>query len=171
VLAISHLFVLPSAFRYGVGTLIFENYAAQYPTRMCPYQCFTSSLATGLAHDSGPVWVAGPSPYGSFIRTSTPVYLGAHPNISSIRTSTMITCSNSLLEGAGCPIKSTALYFTSCPVPSCPAYEPNSNDCEYLQPFRHIQYNRTANRRPIATLAMLLCRRIARCVYRRRQSG
>ena len=77
MLAISHLLVLPSAFGYGVGTLIFENYAAQYPTRMCPYQCFTSSLATGHAHDSGPVWVAGPSPYGSFIRTSTPVYPGA----------------------------------------------------------------------------------------------
>ena len=77
MLAISHLLVLPSAFRYGVGTLVFENYAAQYPTRMCPYQCFTPSLATGHAHDSGPVWVAGPSPYGSFIRTSTPVYPGA----------------------------------------------------------------------------------------------
>ena len=86
MLAISHLLVLPSAFRYGVGTLIFENYAARYPTRMCPYQCFTSSLTTGHAHDSGPVWVASPSPYGSFIRTSTPVYPGAHLNISSIRT-------------------------------------------------------------------------------------
>jgi hypothetical protein len=30
-----------------------------------------------------------------------------------------------------------------------------------MQPFRHIQYKRTAMRRPIATLAMLLCRRIA----------
>ena len=39
------------------------------------------------------------------------------------------------------------------------------------QPFRHIQYNRTASLRPIATLAMLLCRRIARWKYRRRQSG
>jgi hypothetical protein len=67
------------------------------------------------------------------------------------------------LEGAGCPIKFTAFYCTPCPVPSCPAYEPNSKDCEYSQPFRHIQYNRTANLRPIATLAMLLCRRIARC--------
>ena len=42
------------------------------------------------------------------------------------------------------------------------AYEPNSNDGEYSQPFRHIQYNRIASLRPIATLAMLLCRRIAR---------
>ncbi len=96
MLAISHLLVLPSAFGYGVGTLIFENYAAQYPARMCPYQRFACSLATDHAYDSGPVWVAGPSPYGSFIRTSTPVYPGAHPNISSIQTSTMITSSNSL---------------------------------------------------------------------------
>jgi hypothetical protein len=58
-----------------------------------------------------------------------------------------------------------------CPVPSCPAYEPDSNDGEYSQPFRHIQYNRIASLRPIATLAMLLCRRIARCMYRRRQLG
>jgi hypothetical protein len=29
------------------------------------------------AHDSGPVWLARPSPYGSFIHTSTPVYPGA----------------------------------------------------------------------------------------------
>jgi hypothetical protein len=30
------------------------------------------------------------------------------------------------LQGAGCPIKWTTLYFAPCPVPSCPAYEPNS---------------------------------------------
>ena len=65
-------------------------------------------------------------------------------------------------EGAGCPIKWTAFYFAPCPVTSCPAYEPNSNDGEYSHPFRHIQYKRTASLRPIATLAMLLCRRIAR---------
>src|SRR5262249_40290826 len=29
------------------------------------------------AHDSEPVWLARPSPYGSFIHTSTPVYPGA----------------------------------------------------------------------------------------------
>jgi hypothetical protein len=63
------------------------------------------------------------------------------------------------------------VYFTPCPVPSCPAYEPNSIDGEYAQPFRHIQYKRTASLRPIATLAMLLCRRIAKRRYRRRQCG
>ena len=31
--------------------------------------------------------------------------------------------------------KCTVFYFTPCPVPSCPAYEPNSNDCAYSQPF------------------------------------
>jgi len=66
------------------------------------------------------------------------------------------------LQGAGCPIMWATLYFPPCPVPSCPAYEPNSDDGEYSHPFRHIQYNRTASLRPIATLAMLLCRRIAR---------
>jgi hypothetical protein len=65
----------------------------------------------------------------------------------------------------------TTLYFTPCRLPSCPAYEPNSKDAEYSQPFRHIQYNRTASLRPIATLTMLLCRRIARWMYRRLQSG
>jgi hypothetical protein len=84
-------------------------------------------------------------------------------DISSICTSTMITSSNSPFQGAGCPIMWTAFYFTPCPVPSCPAYEPHLTDCEYSQPFRHIQYNSIAIRRPIATLAMLLCRRIARC--------
>ena len=66
------------------------------------------------------------------------------------------------LQGAGCPTKWTVFYFTPCPVPSCPAYEPNSIDGEYSQPFRHIQYKRTPSLRPIATLAMLLCRRIAK---------
>jgi len=65
-------------------------------------------------------------------------------------------------RGAGCPTKWTVFYFTPCPVPSCPAYEPNSIDGEYSQPFRHIQYKRTPSLRPIATLAMLLCRRIAK---------
>jgi len=52
--------------------------------------------------------------------------------------------------------------FTPCPVPSPPTYEPNSIDGEYSHLFRHIQYKRIASLRPIATLAMLRCRRIAR---------
>ena len=34
---------------------------------------------------------------------------------------------------------------TPCPVTSCPAFELNSTDCAYSQPFSHIQYNRTAS--------------------------
>ena len=33
-----------------------------------------------LAHDSGPVWVASPLPYGSLIRYSMPVLTGAFPD-------------------------------------------------------------------------------------------
>src|SRR5277367_1175615 len=33
-------------------------------------------------------------------------------------------------QGAGCPIKWTTLCFTPCPVPSFPACEPNSTNCE-----------------------------------------
>ena len=84
------------------------------------------------------------------------------PDISSIRTSNHDYLCELPLQGAGCPTKWTVFYFTPCPVPSCPAYEPNSIDGEYSQPFRHIQYKRTPSRRPIATLAMLLHLRIAR---------
>jgi hypothetical protein len=121
------LLVWPSASGYGVGTLIFENYAAQHPACMCPCQRFACSLATGHAHDSGSVWVAGPSPYGSFIRTSTPVYPGAHPNISSIKTWTMSSSSNSPSRGSAMLHQVDDAYRTPCPVPSCPAYERNSN--------------------------------------------
>src|SRR5215469_16250604 len=69
------------------------------------------------------------------------------------------------------PFTSAVCYSPPCRFSSCPAYEPNSNEGEYSQPFRHIQYNRIAILRPIATLAMLLCRRIARRMYRRRQCG
>ena len=69
------------------------------------------------------------------------------------------------------PNQVDGVYFTPCPVPSCPAYEPNSIDGEYSRPLRHIQYKRTPSLRPIATLAMLRCRRIAKCKYRRRQSA
>jgi hypothetical protein len=43
-----------------------------------------------------------------------------------------------------------------------PTYEPNSILGEYSDLFRHIQYKRIASRRPIATLAILRCRRIAK---------
>ena len=54
----------------------------------------------------------------------------------------------------------TAFECTLCPVPSCPAFEPNLTHSEYSQPLLHIQYNRTPSLRAIATLAMFRCRRI-----------
>jgi hypothetical protein len=45
------------------------------------------------------------------------------------------------LQGAGCPIKLTTSYFTPWTIPSFPAFEPNSTNCEYRQWFRHIQYS------------------------------
>src|SRR5262250_428105 len=112
------------------------------------------------AHDSEPVWLARPSPYGSFIHTSTPVYPGA-PLISNSNS----LCRERDAQSVGRRLLHAITGF------ELPRVRTESNDDEYSQPFRHIQYNRTASRRPIATLAMLLCRRIARCMYRRRQCG
>src|SRR5437016_14286225 len=46
------------------------------PPACAPVNASRSALRLNV-HDSGPVWLAKPSPYGSFIRTSTPVYPGA----------------------------------------------------------------------------------------------
>ena len=67
------------------------------------------------------------------------------------------------LQGAGCPFTWSVFYCTPLPVPSFPACEPNSRDGEYSRPFRHNQYKRAPILRPIATLAMFRCRRMARC--------
>ena len=66
------------AFRhsYNVGILIFKHYAAQYPPARAPVSASRPALRLS-AHDSGPVRLARPSPYGSFIHTSMPVYPGA----------------------------------------------------------------------------------------------
>ena len=63
------------------------------------------------------------------------------------------------LQGAGCPIIWTTFYFTPCEITSFPAFEPNSTNCEWSQPLRHIQYNRTASFLAMATLAILFSRR------------
>src|SRR5580658_8599801 len=55
-------------------------------------------------------------------------------------------------EEAGRPIKWTVIYCTPWTITGCPACEPNSTDCEYSRPLRHIQYNRTPSLRAIATL-------------------
>src|SRR5499425_2043765 len=67
------------------------------------------------------------------------------------------------LQGAGCPFTWSVFYCPPLPVPSFPACEPNSSDGEYSRPLRHIQYKRAPSLRPIATLAMFRCRRMARC--------
>ena len=46
------------------------------PPACAPVNASPSTLQL-RAHDSGPVWLARPSPYGSFIHYSTPVYPGA----------------------------------------------------------------------------------------------
>ena len=52
------------------------SFAAQYPARTYPCQRFDAPLA-GTPHDSGPLWVANPSAYDSFIHNTSPVYPGA----------------------------------------------------------------------------------------------
>ncbi len=81
------LAVLPSDPKDVVGTLDVQIFAAQYPARTSPCQRFTFALRLP-AHDSGPKWVATPSPYGSLIRYSLPVLIGA-PYAFACRSSSM----------------------------------------------------------------------------------
>jgi len=65
----------------------------------------------------------------------------------------MITSSNSLYRGAVMPNQVHGVLLSRhVRVPSCPGVPNRTYDCEYSQPFRHIQYNLIAIRRPIATL-------------------
>jgi hypothetical protein len=68
--------VQPSAYSYSVGVPKEGGFAALYPARKCHCQRFDAALAGGSAY-SGPVWVASPSPYDSFIHDTSPVYPGA----------------------------------------------------------------------------------------------
>jgi hypothetical protein len=68
--------ISPSAPSDGVGVPKIRSFAAQYPGCTCPCQRFGSSLRSS-PHDSGSAWVADPSPYGSFIHYTSPVYPGA----------------------------------------------------------------------------------------------
>jgi len=70
--------VLPSDPQDVVGTPDVLFFAAQYPARTFPCQRFAFA-SRQPAHDSGPKWVATPSSYGSFIRYSLPVFIGAFP--------------------------------------------------------------------------------------------
>jgi hypothetical protein len=56
----------------------FQTFRGSIPRLHVPLIVNASLPASRLAvHDSGSVWLARPSPYGSFIRSSTPVYPGA----------------------------------------------------------------------------------------------
>ena len=57
-----------------------RSFAAQYPARIPPVNA-SPMPSRAPAHDSGPVWLARPSPYDSFIRYSSPV-TGAFRGIS-----------------------------------------------------------------------------------------
>src|SRR5580704_11305562 len=61
------------------------------------------------------------------------------------------------------PNRARMEFLRTTPVLRCPAYEPKSIEGEYSHLFRHIRYKRTPSLRPMVTLAMLLCRRMARC--------
>jgi len=68
--------MLPSVLDNAVGTpetLISElnGWSACTPVNASP------AASRRPAHDSGPVWLAGPSPYGSFIHYSLPILTGA----------------------------------------------------------------------------------------------
>jgi hypothetical protein len=69
--------VLPSALSHHVGTLDF-NRISRLNTRpvRTPVNASAMTLLSSL-HDSGPVWFAIPSPYGSFIHYTLPVLTGA----------------------------------------------------------------------------------------------
>jgi len=53
--------------------------------------------------------------------------------------------------GSGMPNQVDGVLLHTMSGTELSTYEPHSNDGEYSQPFRHIQYRRTARRRPIAT--------------------
>jgi hypothetical protein len=59
----------------AVGDTVGSNFLLDSaPQKSVNASCSASRLTT---HDSGSVWPAKPSPYGFFIRSSTPVYPGA----------------------------------------------------------------------------------------------
>ncbi len=55
---------------------VVQNFAARYPARTFPFNA-SPSASRPVAHDSGPVWVANPSPYETSIRNTSPVLTGA----------------------------------------------------------------------------------------------
>ena len=72
MLAMTHPPVLPSAMLNVVGTPVAIISQLNTPPACAPVNASLPALRL-RAHDSEPVWLARPSPYGSFIHTSTPV--------------------------------------------------------------------------------------------------
>jgi len=58
--------VLPSRRLDRVGILISRYFAARCSACMCPFNASWPAFRL-TTHDSGSVWLAGPSPYSSFI--------------------------------------------------------------------------------------------------------
>src|SRR5438309_1420457 len=96
-----------------------------------------------FAHDSGPVWLARPSPYGSFIHYSTPVYPGAP----------MILSPNSpfLLQGGGRALNQKDDRLS--PTTGLAGLPCMRADGTGRAASRSFQYSRTANFRAMATFA------------------
>ena len=74
-------------------------------------------------------------------------------------------------QGAGCPIKWTTFYFTPCPITSFPAFEPNSTNCEWPQPFRHSPVQPNGKFSGHGYFGNSFFPAHPQCRYRRRQSG
>jgi len=68
-----------------VGALDQGLFAAQYPARMPPVNAWSTSLRTHT-HDSGPMWIATPSSYGTFTHCLSPFLTGA-PSLTPAPTS------------------------------------------------------------------------------------
>ena len=80
-LAIAAQPIVPSVTSHDVGTLEF-NRISRLNTRPArtPVNASAMPLLT-VPHDSGPVWIATPSPYDSFIHDTSPVLTGAFGDI------------------------------------------------------------------------------------------
>ena len=76
-LALATRSVWPSAYLHGVGTPEWSK-LSRLDTRPArtPVNASPRTLRP-VAHDSGPVWVATPSPYETSIRNTSPVLTGA----------------------------------------------------------------------------------------------
>ena len=72
--------LLPSALYDDVGSLNFNIvFRGSIPGPHVPLSTLRPPLQT-TAHDSGPMWLAMPSPYDSFIHDTSPVFSSTPPS-------------------------------------------------------------------------------------------